>query len=73
MKESATFKILFLLYAFLSQDRCLFKLLQMLGSVLVSYFVASVKVKPGEREELVWKTGFFLFNLVLLGKCVKYS
>lgn len=53
MKERAAFKILFLLYEFLSEDRCLFKRLQMLGSALVNYFVASVNSKPGEGEEPV--------------------
>lgn len=53
MKEGTAFKILFLLYEFLSEDRCLFKLLQMLGSALVSYFVTSVKGKPGEGAEPV--------------------
>lgn len=52
MKEGTAFKILFLLYEFLSEDRCLFKL-QMLGSALVNYFVASVKSKPGEGAEPV--------------------
>ena len=47
------FKILFLVYEFLSEDRRLFKLLQMLGSALVDYFVASVDSKPGEGEEPV--------------------
>lgn len=53
VRARTAFKILFLVYEFLSEDRRLFKLLQMLGSALVDYFVASVDSKPGEGEEPV--------------------
>lgn len=53
VRARAAFKILFLVYEFLLEDRCLFKLLQMLGSALANYFVAGVNSKPGEGEEPV--------------------
>ena len=51
VRARTAFKILFLVYEFLSEDRRLFKLLQMLGSALVDYFVASVDSKPGEGNK----------------------